>query len=229
MAQPDSVTQAVRDPQRLQELYELDLLDSAIEDAFDRLTRLASKVTGSPVSLISLVDADRQFFKSLLGLPEPVASARETPLSHSFCQHVVASGKPLIVEDARKVSLLQDNLAITDLNVVGYLGMPLTTASGQNLGSFCVIDNKPRQWSEEEIEIVRELALSTMTEIELRAEIVARKNAESELIKRNRQYQRAYRFAESTLKHMQDSVGKGADRQEILVYIQQMQTQLERL
>jgi GAF domain-containing protein len=93
---------------------------------------------------VSLVDADRQFFKSALGLPEPWATRRETPLSHSFCQHVVATGAPLRVEDARDHSLVCDNLAIPELGVVAYLGMPLATADGQVLGSLCAIDTEPR-------------------------------------------------------------------------------------
>lgn len=76
-----------------------------------------------PVALISLVDEDRQFFVSQQGLPEPWAKARQTPLSHSFCQHVVATGDPLIVSDARENPLVCGNLAIRDLNVIAYLGL----------------------------------------------------------------------------------------------------------
>lgn len=226
---PNNTLQAIRDPQRLEVLQQLNLLDSASEEVFDRLTRLASKITNSPVSLVSLLDVDRQFFKSLFGLPEPWASERETPLSHSFCQHVVATNQPLVVSDARQNEMLKDNLAITDLDVIAYLGMPLTTTDGVSLGSFCVIDSKPRQWTEQEIDIVRELALSTMTEIELRAQIEARKQAETFLETRNSQYKRVYRFAQSTLSHMKDALQRGADAQETLVYVSQMERELGRL
>ncbi len=172
--------QALADPSRLAAIQELDLVDSPAEEVFDRLTRLASRLIPSPTALVSIVDDERQFFKSFVGLDEPWASRRETPLSHSFCQHVVVSGQPLIVEDAREHPLVHDNLAIPDLGVISYLGMPLTTKQGQVLGSFCVIDSETRTWSEEDIETVRELARSVMTEIELRQELKALKAAEAE-------------------------------------------------
>src|SRR5947207_217504 len=99
----------IQDPARLSALHRLSLLDSPQEIAFDRLTRLLVKITGAPAAWISLADKDRQFFKSQVGLPEPWATRRETPLSHSFCQHVVTSGARFIVEDARHHPLVCDN------------------------------------------------------------------------------------------------------------------------
>ena len=119
-----SVSEAIRiaqNPQRLAVLKQLNLLDTPAEEAFDRLTRLASKITNSPVSLVSLVDVDRQFFKSMFGLSNPLTDGRETPLSHSFCKHVVADNQPLIVFDAREHPILKENLAVSDLNVIAYL------------------------------------------------------------------------------------------------------------
>lgn len=170
-----------QDITRLAVLKELDLLDTPTEAAFDRLTRLASQITNSPVSLVSLVDANRQFFKSQVGLPEPFATLRETPLSHSFCMHVVADNTPLVVEDARLHPVLKDNLAIPDLQVIGYLGIPLTTTSGVGIGSFCIIDSQPRKWTSREVEIMHDLSLMVMTEIELQAQIKARIRAEEKL------------------------------------------------
>jgi PAS domain S-box-containing protein len=120
------------------------------------------------VSLVSLVDESRQFFKSHVGLAEPWASRRETPLLHSFCRHVAASGEPLVIEDARENPLVRDNPAIPDLGVVAYAGVPLITSGGHVLGSFCVIDAQPRRWTEEEVGVLRDLAESVMAEIELR-------------------------------------------------------------
>jgi signal transduction histidine kinase len=157
----------IEDPDRLAALRRTLLLDSPQEPSFDRLTELASLILDAPVSLVSLVDADRQFFKSCVGLPEPWATERETPHSHSFCKYVVATGDPLIVDDAREHPLVKDNPAIPDLNVIAYAGIPLVL-DGQPLGSFCVIDGEPRQWTDREIEILRGLAESAMTEIELR-------------------------------------------------------------
>ena len=145
------------------------MLDTPTEEAFDRLTRLAARILDTPVALVSLVDEDRQFFKSCVGLPMPWALQRETSLSHSFCQHAVTSGEPLVIEDAREHPLVRDNLAIPDLGVVAYAGIPLITPDGHPLGSFCVIDAKPRAWTAQEIDILKDLAASVMTEIELRA------------------------------------------------------------
>jgi GAF domain-containing protein len=143
MADEQTIKNVLLNTERLKILRDLALIDSPAETVYDRITQLASKAVGSPVSLVSMVGSDYQFFKSFVGLPEPWASDRSTPLSHSFCQHVVATNEPLIVSDARNVDFLKDNLAIPDLNVIGYLGIPLTLQSGQRLGSFCVIDGKP--------------------------------------------------------------------------------------
>lgn len=220
---PYAPVHVIKDPQRLEALRKLNLLDSPEEEAFNRLTRLASKIINAPVSLVSLVDADRQFFKSAFGLPD----LHETPLSHSFCQHVVATSEPLVIEDARNHPLVYDNLAIRDLNVIGYLGMPLVSSEGMALGSFCVIDSQPRIWTEREIEIVRELAVSAITEIELRGEILRRQETENqlrsamlELDTRNRQLQRVTEFTESTIEYTIEAVLHGSNEAEILTYLQ---------
>src|SRR5919202_4579018 len=103
------------DRARLEALRASGLLDSAPEEAFDRLTRLVTRVLGVPIALVTLVDGERQFFKSCVGLPEPWATRRETPLTHSFCQHVVDLREPLLISDARTHPLVQANLAIRDL------------------------------------------------------------------------------------------------------------------
>lgn len=129
---------------------------------------------------MSLVDANRQFFKSSFGLPEPWASQRETPLTHSFCQHVVNSGEPLIVTDARDNAIVRSNCAVIDLGVIAYLGVPLTTEAGHVLGSLCAIDIIARQWSEDDIRLLRDMASIVMREIALHREIDQRKQAEEQ-------------------------------------------------
>ncbi len=156
------------DPDRLSELYRSALLDSPLEEPFDRITRLAQRVLGVDVALISLVDHDRQFFKSQIGLPEPFAAARETPLSHSFCQYAVASGNRFVVENSSEHPLVRDNLAVDELGVASYAGEPLRTSLGNVLGTLCVIDNEPRDWSDEDLELLAELTALAMTEIEYR-------------------------------------------------------------
>ncbi len=166
---------------RLLALLESGLLDTATEASFDCLSRLASRLVAAPVVLVSLVAEDRQFFKSALGLPEPWASARQAPLSHSFCRIVVETGGPLIVGDARDHPDLKTNGAVVDLGVVAYLGIPLVTPEGHVLGAFCAIDGRPRDWSDEEVETIRDLAASVASEIELRSDIARRVRLERDL------------------------------------------------
>ena len=162
------VAEAVSDPARLAALRDTGLLDSDAEEVFDRLTAVAREALGADVSLVSLVDSDRQFFKSEQGLREPWAGARETPLSHSFSQRVVAQEAPLAIEDARADPSLADNLAIRDLGVVAYAGVPLTLSDGHTLGSFCAMCSQPRTWTEQELRILTALGNAAVNEIELR-------------------------------------------------------------
>lgn len=164
---------------RLNALHDTGLLDSPPERAFDRLSELACRLLKVPVALVSLVDAERQFFKSSRGLSEPWASRRETPLSHSFCQHVVASNEPLIVNDAREHPLVCDNLAIRDLGVMAYLGIPLLTPDGTVVGSLCAIDSVPREWRQDDVEVLTDLAALAMSEIAVRLHLRERAAADA--------------------------------------------------
>ena len=164
-----AAAEGVRSPSRLAALQRTGLLDSAREEAFDRLASLAAKLLYAPVALVSLVDENRQFFKSSIGLDEPWAGARETPLSHSFCQHTLVAGEVLVIEDARSHPLVRDNLAIRDLKVIAYIGIPLVVSDGEVLGTLCVIDHKPRAWTRDQVETLCDLAASVVSEIELRA------------------------------------------------------------
>ena len=163
-------------PARLEALRKTGLLSSNPEERFDRLTRLAALALHTPVALVSLVTANEQFFKSCFGLEGPVAAERRTPLSHSFCKHAVISGEPLIISDARTHPLVRDNPSITDLGAIAYAGIPLVVESGEVIGSFCIIDSKPRDWTDTEIGMLRDLAASVMTEINLQ---VAKERAEA--------------------------------------------------
>ena len=164
----DSVNAVLSSAERLAALLASGLLDSPPEEEFDRFVRIAARIVNAPVALVSLVDERRQFFKSAVGLGEPWRSSRETPLSHSFCKHVVAEATPLVVADARSHPVLHENAAVAELGVVAYLGMPLVTLQGQALGSFCVADVQPREWTKEDIAVMQELAALVMERIELR-------------------------------------------------------------
>jgi GAF domain-containing protein len=147
------------------------LLDTPPEEAFDRLTRLATRLCKTPVALVSLVDTDRQFFKSARGLPEPWQSRRETPLTYSFCKYAIARPfEPLVVHDARAEAQFWDNPAVRELGIVAYAGVPLQLA-GEALGTLCVIDTRPRTWTAEEMEMLKDLAACAMREIDLRTRL----------------------------------------------------------
>jgi diguanylate cyclase (GGDEF)-like protein len=158
------MTGGLGDPGRLAALAESGLLDSAPVDAFDRVTRLVAESLHVPVALFTLVTPERQVFKSSVG----VGTLRETPLSHSFCRHVVDGGGPLEVVDARVHPRVRDNPSIGEYGIIAYLGVPLTTASGQRLGALCAIDHEPREWTGRDHGVLEDLAGSAMAEIELR-------------------------------------------------------------
>jgi GAF domain-containing protein len=122
----------------------------------------------APIALFTVVTENEQFFRSQVGLPEPVATTRRTPLSHSFCQYVILSSAPLEVTDAREHPVVKGNPAIEELQVIAYLGVPLITRRGETLGSLCAIDREPRSWTERDRTVLRDLAAATVTEVELR-------------------------------------------------------------
>jgi len=157
------------DPERLRSLRAASVLDAPAVDDFDRVTRMAAELLDVPVVLVSLVESERQFFLSCVGLGRPWSETRETPLSYSFCQYVVAGEEPLLITDARAVPWLRDNAAIAELGVIAYAGFPLRAGDGQPIGSFCAIDDKPHQWSRREVELLRDFSAIVQSELDLRA------------------------------------------------------------
>ncbi len=153
---------------RLQALRDAGLLTDTAEEAYDRFTRLAATIIEVPIALFTVVDEEKQYFRSQFGLDEPLATTRETPISHSFCQYVVLSSAPLEVVDAREHPTVRGNPAIEELQVIAYLGVPLITRKGETLGSLCAIDHEPREWTERDRLVLKDLAAATVTEVELR-------------------------------------------------------------
>ncbi|MDP9465858.1 MAG: SpoIIE family protein phosphatase [Actinomycetota bacterium] len=145
-------------------------LGGQADPAFDRFARMAQRQLDVPVVLVSLVDESRQFFPGQHGLPDPWAQQRQTPLSHSFCKVVVATAQPLVVTDARLDPRVQDNLAIPDLGVIAYLGVPLTDSEDNVLGSLCAIDQVPRSWNDDDLAAMLDLAAACSSELRLRIE-----------------------------------------------------------
>ena len=145
----EDVPAAVYDPQRLAAVYATGLLDTPPEEAFDRLARLARTVLGTPMAFVTLVDDERSYWKSCIGVPE--GGARQNSVDESFCQYVVGTGEALVARDAATHPVTKDNPSIELMGVAAWAGMPLRAPGGQVLGSFCVVDTEPRDWTDEQI------------------------------------------------------------------------------
>ncbi len=158
-----------RDLHRLDALREKQVLDSPADPEFDRLTRLAANLLNVPIALVTLIDRDRQFFMSECGLTGAARDARQTPLSHSYCKHVVASREPLVIEDSRIHPFTRSNPATLEGGIGSYAGVPLIDHDGYALGTFCAADFKPRSWNDRDLAILRTLAVQALAEIELRS------------------------------------------------------------
>ncbi|GAB4214247.1 MAG: hypothetical protein OHK0022_52490 [Roseiflexaceae bacterium] len=150
-------------------LRRLRLFDSSPEAAFDRFTRLAARILDAPTALINLPDGDQLLLKSDAGAPETWTANRYSPLKLSFCQHVLASSAPFVVTDARNHPLVCNYPSVASGEVLSYIGVPLKGDAGQPLGVLCVVDSHPRDWNDDQIATLTDLAVSVMTEIELRA------------------------------------------------------------
>lgn len=168
---------ALHDPARLAALNDTRLLDTPPEEAFDRLTLLASELTRSPLALVNLVDDRRQFAKSCFA-PVDWAGERDAPLRDSFCKWAVVEREPIVVSDAREDPRVARSSMIAELGIRSYLGIPLATREGHVLGSLCVVDFEARAWGEREVRLLGSLAASVMTEIELRAELARQREIE---------------------------------------------------
>ncbi|MCC2972502.1 PAS domain S-box protein [Massilia sp. IC2-476] len=149
---------------RLSMLDALDLLDTPPEPVFDRVTRLASRLLDVPMALFSLVDADRQWFKSRVGL-EP----EQTPREHAFCAHAIGMSAPLVVNDAREDARFSDNPLVNGPPEIRfYAGVPIRTTAGLAIGTLCALDTKPRTLSEEEAQVLGDLAAILTKEVQYR-------------------------------------------------------------
>ncbi|QTA36998.1 GAF domain-containing protein (plasmid) [Streptomyces sp. CA-256286] len=166
-------------------------LSAASDAGMERFARLAAELVGVPVALVSLVEPARQVFPGMVGLADPWAESRQTPLTHSLCQHVVAEEKPLVLTDAREDARTCASLAIPDLGVVGYAGMPLTDGDGHVLGSLCAIDTEPRHWTQQELVLLEDLAAACSAELRLRIVSHQREYAYGEAAASARRYRSA--------------------------------------
>jgi serine phosphatase RsbU (regulator of sigma subunit) len=157
------------------------LLDTGPEAAFDDLTRLAALLISAPFAFATILDDRRSYWKSSFGLPEGAPS--ENSIDESFCQYVVRSRNELIVANAVQDERTQGNPSIERLGVLAWAGFPLVAPDGEVLGSFCVVDTRPREWTERDLDVLRTLAGAASREIALRSAIAnereLRRRAES--------------------------------------------------
>ncbi len=162
---------------RLEALYDYRILDTLPESSYDDITRLAAEICGTPVALVSLVDSDRQWFKSKLGL---VVS--ETSREVSFCAHAILGADLLIVPDAGQDQRFADNPLVTGApHIRFYAGAPLITSTGEVLGTLCVIDRERRTLSSGQQQSLRALSRQVMAQLELRGHIAAQERYRQEL------------------------------------------------
>ena len=150
--------------ERLESLYELDLLYSEPEEAYDEVAVLASQIAETPISLITLIDAEKQWFKSKVG-----TEWSETDREIAFCSHAILQEEPMIVGNMLEDERFAENpLVVNDPSVRFYAGFPLVTPEGYALGTLCVLDNKPRELSPDQIFGLQTLANQVLRTIRLR-------------------------------------------------------------
>ena len=179
---------------RLNTLRGYGILDTRPEECFDDLTRLAAFVCGTPISVMSLVDEDRQWFKSKVGI-----EARQTPREHAFCAHAIMSPEMFVVPDATKDPRFASNpLVLGEPHIRFYAAAPLAAPNGHHLGALCVIDRVPRQLSREQLEALRILGRQVMAQVvlgknlhDLKTALKARDEAEHDMERLIRDFQEA--------------------------------------
>lgn len=152
---------------RLDALHKYNILDTPPEEDFDHITRLASNICGTPVALVTLIDRNRQWFKSKVGSP-----VSETPRDIAFCSYTILHHGLLIVRDARLDERFSSNPLVTaDPSIRFYAGAPLVTNEGHALGTLCVIDRKPRDLNEDQKYALLALSYLAIRLMELRKEL----------------------------------------------------------
>ena len=151
--------QQAAEESRLQDLYRFQILDTEQEQQFNEIVELASSIANAPISVISLTDKKRQWFKARTGMTET-----ELPREMSFCTHAIASSEPsFIVRDMTLDERFAQNPLVTgDANIRFYAGFPLITDRGNKLGTLCVVDNKPRQLNAKQADALHKLSNQAM-------------------------------------------------------------------
>lgn len=148
----------ISDPARLAAVARTGLMDTGSDAGYDRVVAMVADALSTPSAAFSLLDDKRQYLKSALGLPAELDGAQEVPLDSSICRYAIDSGQPLVVEDARLDDTLKDHPSVRGNLIVAYLGVPLTDDDGHAVGTLCVWDRHPRQWTTGHVQILQDLA-----------------------------------------------------------------------
>ncbi|MEV6206335.1 GAF domain-containing protein [Kitasatospora sp. NPDC051914] len=176
---------------RTRRLRSLGLNDPSPDEAFDRFAHLAASITRAPIAMVNFINDERQMFRGLYIPPNPAQAqpveddawadrgiafdlpAREMPLSHGFCPHVVAQRSPLALDDILAYPRFAGNPVVDELGVRAYLGAPLVDDTNTVIGTVCVLDREPRQWGRERLKDIQHLAEALLSEIRLRDNLLA--------------------------------------------------------
>ncbi|MFD7853410.1 PP2C family protein-serine/threonine phosphatase [Streptomyces microflavus] len=170
----DGLPAALSDPARLAAVLATGLLDTGPEDVFEDLASLAARITGSGRAFVTLVDGDRSFWKACIGVDAPEIADRQNPVEESFCYFLVGlGGEPFIVDDAAADPRTAQHPSVGPMNIGAWAGYPLLDPDGQVLGSFCVIDDSARPWSEHDLTTLATLARAVSAETHLRQSLAA--------------------------------------------------------
>lgn len=163
---------------RLERLRQYRILDSDPSEAFDRISRLASRLLNAPIALVTFIDAERQWFKSTIGM-----DAVESPRDFAFCAHTICGPELLVVPDAQEDRRFADNPYVTDAPFVRfYAGVPLCSPDGFNVGTLCVVDQVPREFSPEDQQLLLDLGKIVLDEMDLHALVSREQEAHNRLI-----------------------------------------------
>lgn len=191
---------------RLQDLYSYDLLDTGSESDFDDLVELASQICQCPISLISLLDKDRQWFKARSG-----SEVQSTPRDVAFCSHAILQDGVMVVEDSFQDDRFFDNpLATGPMNIRFYAGAPIVSPTGHKLGTLCIIDHKPKTLTEEEERALQLLSNQVTKLLEIRKKnMLIRQRAEEMLVLKSRAMRQLMQETEINKKTLAASLHEG--------------------
>ncbi|RYZ17832.1 MAG: GAF domain-containing sensor histidine kinase [Myxococcaceae bacterium] len=170
LARTQRCNRRLTDPNRLRAIRDTGLMGTPQEEAFDRLARLAAQLLNVPLTIMSLVDSDRQFFKADFGLPSPFRETRTLPIDASLCRYTL-EGESIISSNAPADPFLKFHPSTGPWGIVALIVLPLINPDGHVLGTFCCIQPSVREWTQQDLTVMKELTASIMTEINLRDQI----------------------------------------------------------